>query len=327
MNDPDNASKVVDENGEPLVVYHDGSNISIFDGQHIRIEDEKYEEYVATHPNQIKSATDNNGLFSTENDDIQMMAERRQIDYITDSLSDTEKDDIRNALLKINRAGRTLVDTGEGLYLVDHTDKEGIDNRKDNQEGFQCVAKIDTEGLRKEEIQELKKELTDEIIRNKTSISGVLESHGYSERLQNSDSIDAEVRRSNADNAGLDQETSQGESLGELSNSSSQEDLGADFIKVRDSDGTNSKRVVPRNYFSDKNEIPFYLHKLPNGREVEVYGFIDPKTREMYLDDAIIRAEHPIHEYTHLWDRAVAERNHELWSCKSKNDKKILSFT
>ena len=30
-NDPENASKVVDENGEPLVVYHDGGyNISIF---------------------------------------------------------------------------------------------------------------------------------------------------------------------------------------------------------------------------------------------------------------------------------------------------------
>ena len=142
------------------------------------------------------------------------------------------KDDIRNVLLKINRAGRTLIDTGEGLYLVDHTDKEGIIKRKEGQEGFQCVAKIGTEGLRKGEIEELKKEITDEIIRDKTGISGVLESHGYSERLQNSDSIDAEVRRSNADNVGLDQETPQGESLG-------------------------------------------------------------------------VNPEHPIHEYTHLWDRAL----------------------
>jgi hypothetical protein len=59
------------------------------------------------------------------------------------------KDDIRNVLLKINRAGRTLIDTGESLYLVDHTDKEGIIDRKEGQEGFQCVVKISTEGLRK----------------------------------------------------------------------------------------------------------------------------------------------------------------------------------
>jgi hypothetical protein len=32
-----------------------------YDGQHITIEGKPYEEYVATNPNQIKSATDNNG--------------------------------------------------------------------------------------------------------------------------------------------------------------------------------------------------------------------------------------------------------------------------
>ena len=31
--------------------------------------------YAAFNPNQIKSATDNNGMFSTENDDIQMAVE------------------------------------------------------------------------------------------------------------------------------------------------------------------------------------------------------------------------------------------------------------
>ena len=179
-NDPANASKVVDENGEPLVVYHGGSNAKIFDtsgkkrggagikkgivgtyfttsknnaksyeeiytfktgeewiayadqlreegateeeiaeldklweiekpatrafflniktpietkytgnsengykentttpnnydGQHITIEDRSYEEYVATSSNQIKSATDNIGTFSREDDDIRFM--------------------------------------------------------------------------------------------------------------------------------------------------------------------------------------------------------------------------------------------------------------
>lgn len=96
--------------------------------------------------------------------------------------------------------------------MVDHSDKEEIDNRTDNQEGFPCIIKIDTEEFRKNEIEQLKQEITNEVIRDKTGISGVLESHGYSERLKNSDSIDAQDRESNVDNAGLDTEASQGDS-------------------------------------------------------------------------------------------------------------------
>ena len=139
-NDPKNASKVVDENGEPLVVYHTSDvNFSTFDlnkrnskdpgyygkgfyfytkpsnlglenpvtkayflnvrtpliqqsgdysntgkelptnndGSIIRYNDsdsanivEDIDQITANNPNQIKSATDNNGMFSTENDDI-----------------------------------------------------------------------------------------------------------------------------------------------------------------------------------------------------------------------------------------------------------------
>lgn len=39
--------------------------------------------------------------------------------------------------------------------------------------------------------------------------------------------------------------------------------------------------------------------------EGEVYGFVD-KDGNLYLDGTIIKPEHPIHEYTHLWDKAVA---------------------
>lgn len=39
--------------------------------------------------------------------------------------------------------------------------------------------------------------------------------------------------------------------------------------------------------------------------EGEVYGFVD-KDGNIYLDEDVISPEHPIHEYTHLWDRAVA---------------------
>ena len=44
----------------------------------------------------------------------------------------------------------------------------------------------------------------------------------------------------------------------------------------------------------------------------EVYGFVD-KEGNIYLDETKISPEHPIHEYTHLWDRTVQQKNPKLW--------------
>lgn len=57
----------------------------------------------------------------------------------------------------------------------------------------------------------------------------------------------------------------------------------------------------------DDTMLPFFM--TPNG---EIYGFVT-KNGDIYLDDTIISPEHPIHEYTHLWDRIVSKRNPELW--------------
>ena len=46
--------------------------------------------------------------------------------------------------------------------------------------------------------------------------------------------------------------------------------------------------------------------------EGEVYGFVD-KDGNIYLDETVITPEHPIHEYTHVWDRIVAKKNPRLW--------------
>lgn len=53
--------------------------------------------------------------------------------------------------------------------------------------------------------------------------------------------------------------------------------------------------------------LPFFM--TPNG---EVYGFVTPNN-DIYLDEEIISPQHPIHEYTHIWDRIVAKKNPELW--------------
>ena len=44
----------------------------------------------------------------------------------------------------------------------------------------------------------------------------------------------------------------------------------------------------------------------------EVYGFVD-NDGNIYLDETKISPEHPIHEYTHLWDKTVQKKNPTLW--------------
>ena len=56
------------------------------------------------------------------------------------------------------------------------------------------------------------------------------------------------------------------------------------------------------------SDLPFF--QTPQG---EVYGFVT-KNGEIYLDETKISPEHPIHEYTHLWDMVVQKKKPELWA-------------
>lgn len=58
----------------------------------------------------------------------------------------------------------------------------------------------------------------------------------------------------------------------------------------------------------NKAKGEFFL--TPSG---EIYGFVTPDGR-MFLDETKINPEHPIHEYTHLWDRALMRTNIRLWN-------------
>lgn len=57
----------------------------------------------------------------------------------------------------------------------------------------------------------------------------------------------------------------------------------------------------------DNNNIHFF--KDSKG---VVYGYVD-NHGNVHLDKNKIRPEHPIHEYTHIWDRVVASKNPSLW--------------
>ncbi len=226
-------------------------------------------------------------------------------EYVTDTVSDDEKEDIFTQLKKINRAKRTLIDTGQGLYLTDHSDAEGLYRDKETGElkGFQVKLWIDTRNYSKEEIETTKNEIENGNIRNQEDVDSWTKEHLSKQGHHNSDSIDAEDRRSNDDNARLDNEASYGETFRRQSNQNSQENFGTGWIKIPNSDGTNSPRYIPIN----NGEESFFL--TPQG---EIFGFVAPNG-DIYLDETVVSPEHPIHEYTHLWDRASAKNNPKLW--------------
>lgn len=53
------------------------------------------------------------------------------------------------------------------------------------------------------------------------------------------------------------------------------------------------------------------IHFFKDSKGV-VYGYVD-NNGVIHLDKSKIKPEHPIHEYTHIWDRVVALKNPSLW--------------
>lgn len=80
-----------------------------------------------------------------------------------------------------------------------------------------------------------------------------------------------------------------------------------ELIDTYDADPDAFNQPNGQYYEGDLIDLPFFL--TPQG---EVYGFATPKG-SLYFDKTAISPEHPIHEYTHLWDRVVAKNNPKLW--------------
>ena len=200
-------------------------------------------EYIAFNPNQIKSATDNVGSFYTDNDEIY----NYEIDNsnINDQLSDNEKKDILREIKAINEAKRSLIDVGgDSLYIVDHTDKDGLNHLKNDQEGFLVKEIINIKGLSKEEINNIKEWYAKEGIRGTIQATDRwLERNGYRGSYYSSDSFDAKDRKANNNNAGLDNQASQGKARRGQSSQNSQADFSGSQIKTG-YDGTNHPRYM-----------------------------------------------------------------------------------
>lgn len=201
------------------------------------------DEYIATNPNQVKSATNNTSRFSTSNNEIY----NYEVDNsnVNDLLSDNEKNDILKEIKAINEAKRSLIDIGgDNLYIVDHTDRDGLNHLKNGQEGFLVKEIIDVRGLSKEDISNIKDWYNEEGLRgNVQNFVRRFKGNGYEQRILNSDSFDLENRESTIDNVRLDSETQGGGTFRGKSSQSSQENFQGGQIKTG-YDGTNHPRYM-----------------------------------------------------------------------------------
>lgn len=201
------------------------------------------DEYIATNPNQVKSATNNTGRFSTSNNEIY----NYEIDNsnVNDQLSDNEKNDILREIKAINEAKRSLIDVGgDKLYIVDHTNRDGLNHLKNDQEGFLVKEILDIKGLSKEQIKNIKDWYNEEGLRGTLqNLNKLLERNGYRSSNHNSNSFDAKDKRSTFNYVGLDKQASQGESRRGQSSQNSQADFSGGQIKTG-YDGTNHPRYM-----------------------------------------------------------------------------------
>ncbi len=249
-------------------------------------------EIIVFNPNQIKSATDNNGSFSTTDDDIQAAWGKKREIYN----SELEKQEI-TAIQDYIETLPNDTDTSNGLWhIVLHTEGElkgkrfaykfntsfqqYEQNRIDEHDGFEILDKREISNLTEEQLNTL-----ENVIKNRGNINSVLSKQGTWNEERSLFSSDGIIndRQAERNNDRLDKQTLQGEP-----------------------DGRQSDRSGRGN----KGESEIATFTTPQG---EIYGFVD-KAGNIYLDETVISPEHPIHEYTHLWDRAVQQRNPGLWN-------------
>lgn len=83
--------------------------------------------------------------------------------------------------------------------------------------------------------------------------------------------------------------------------------LESDIIIAFNSNQVKSAGGENTTYSRTNNNIHFF--KDSKG---VVYGYVD-NHGNIHFDKNKIRPEHPIHEYTHIWDRVVALKNPSLW--------------
>lgn len=130
------------------------------------------------------------------------------------------------------------------------------------------------------------------------------------QRQYKSNSYNVEDREPNGHYARLDKSTSQRESKQSQNNDGSSQ--YQEWSEIKRDSATGRISFVDRDGRTISTPEDWNDAELFTTSQGEVYGFVD-KDGNIYLDETKISPEHPIHEYTHLWDRTVQKHNPKLW--------------
>ena len=198
---------------------------------------------------------------------------------------------------KYNKPGTDAVTLdSEGhrrIYLIDHSaDKELADNLKDG-DGFGIRKVYNVNTITKDDVREIIRNIASDYRGSEVSIRHRLQNLGLGPKDLSSINIAAELKMVSSSNG--DMVLSRREEWTSVNNNR------------RSSNGRESKEGSRLEDRARHDGIDLYM--TPQG---EVYGFVD-KEGNIYLDETKISPEHPIHEYTHLWDRTVQQKNPKLW--------------
>ena len=229
-------------------------------------------EIIVFNPNQIKSATDNNGDFSTTDDNIQAYVNNYYI-----PLDDAEEAEVLRHDLFGKFKNKSLFGcigrTANYWYLCDYF----------GDSTYRVRAQVFIDG-NEQFINAFEREIRNETFRSPEDFNRRFEAFRDSRGKHYNGWSNATLRITNNGDAGV--------AVSKLQDS-----------QDADQGGSNGQSSI----HNAKSQIATFT--TPQG---EIYGFVD-KAGNIYLDETQISPEHPIHEYTHLWDRAVQQRNPGLW--------------
>lgn len=200
---------------------------------------------------------------------------------------------------KYNKPGTDLVilenDKKSAVYVVDYPSfkvlKENQEEDKKNNikaDGFGIRKVYNINDLTKKNVKEIIRDLGYKYRNSEGSLINRLQRLGVKREYLYSPDVAAFIKAVTSSNGGL-------------------------VIRRRGQWEETNERRNNRNGSKNKglrNKIKGQFFLASSG---EVYGFVNPNGR-MFLDETKISPEHPIHEYTHLWDRALQKTNPELWN-------------
>lgn len=278
QNDPKNASKVVDENGEPRVVYHGSKSIfNVFNSS--ESESKQWLSKQIKPTNFFSSDETVADFFAiTEN---QTLAARisKTIDIILDAFAG---EDVDEHVLDDEIWTEAAKNTGKSKEFV----KDFWENKVPSE-----YKKNDEFGTSKMEDPNIDKYKYNVFLNMKNPI--ILDAKG--ERADRFIKANKEVLNNNDEVIIINIDETVGN-----------KDTATDYL-VRNPNQIKSAGGENTTFSKTNNNIHFF--KDSKG---VVYGYVDD-AGIIHLDKNKISPEHPIHEYTHIWDRVVALENPSLW--------------